>query len=75
LRTLPYTASLVLSTSTTEPGALTSSVGNERSFWSTLDSFRTMLHDSGFSVVFTADPWYLPDRTFFVALPGRSPER
>lgn len=55
----------------TEPKALTSAVGNERSFWPTLATFHRMLHDAGFSTVLTVEPWYLGDRTFFLALPER----
>jgi SAM-dependent methyltransferase len=52
-----------------EPGAMTSSWKNERSFWPTLASFHRMLGDSGYSNTLTLEPWFTPDRTFFVALP------
>jgi SAM-dependent methyltransferase len=53
-----------------EPGVLTSSWGNPRSFWPTPDSFHRILDDCGYPVVLTAEPWVKPDRTFFLALPG-----
>jgi SAM-dependent methyltransferase len=53
----------------TEPGLVTSSWGNPSSFWATPESFYRMLKDSGYPVILAAEPWYLPDRTFFVALP------
>lgn len=46
--------------------------GNEKSFWPTVDTLRRMLADSGYTAVLTLDPWYEPDRTFFLCLPGRS---
>ena len=54
----------------TEPGQITSSWGNPRSFWPTLESHQRMLDEAGYHVVLAADPWYLPDRTFFLCLPG-----
>jgi hypothetical protein len=53
-----------------EPGVLTSSWGNPRSFWPTPDSFHRILDDCGYPVVLTAEPWVKPDRTFFLALPA-----
>lgn len=52
-----------------EPGKTTSSWKNAQSFWPTLPSFHRMLDDNGFGTVLTLEPWYLPDRTFFLALP------
>ncbi|CAN5764939.1 hypothetical protein BH24ACT15_BH24ACT15_27100 [soil metagenome] len=52
-----------------EPGKTTSSWKNPQSFWPTLPSFHRMLDDNGFGTVLTLEPWYLPDRTFFLALP------
>lgn len=52
-----------------EPYALTSAVGNRASFWPTLPTFHRMLHEAGFVTVLTLEPWYLGDRTFFLALP------
>lgn len=52
-----------------EPHALTSAVGNRRSFWPTLETFHRMLAAAGFGTVLTLEPWIMPDRTFFVALP------
>jgi Methyltransferase domain len=52
-----------------EPGLVTSSWQNPSSFWPTPESFYRMLGDHGYPVVLAAEPWYLPDRTFFVALP------
>jgi hypothetical protein len=53
-----------------EPGELTSSWGNERSFWPTPASLYRMLSDCGYPVVVSAQPWVKPDRTFFLALPA-----
>ena len=47
-----------------------SSWRNERSFWPTPDSFLRMLEDAGFRLMTAVEPWYLPDRTFFLALPA-----
>jgi len=44
---------------------------NEASFWPDLDSFYRMLADHGYPVTLALEPWYQPDRTFFLALPGR----
>lgn len=52
-----------------EPGKLTSSWGNDQSFWPTLESFHRMLNDCGFPVVLTAEPWVKSSRGVFVALP------
>jgi 2-polyprenyl-3-methyl-5-hydroxy-6-metoxy-1,4-benzoquinol methylase len=52
-----------------EPGLVTSSWENPRSFWPTPESFYRMLQASGYSITLAAEPWYLPDRTFFLALP------
>jgi Methyltransferase domain len=49
----------------------TASWKNPESFWPTPESFYGMLSDNGYSVVTAAEPWYLPDRTFFVALPSQ----
>jgi SAM-dependent methyltransferase len=54
-----------------EGAGLKSSWGNSQSFWPTPDSFHQMLTDSGFDVILVVEPWYLPDRTFFLALPKR----
>ena len=43
---------------------------NEKSFWPDRASFWRMLEDNGYGVVLTVEPWYLPDRTFFLCLPG-----
>lgn len=43
---------------------------NEASFWPDLDSFYRMLTDHGYPVTLALEPWYQPDRTFFLALPG-----
>jgi SAM-dependent methyltransferase len=51
-----------------EPGLTTSSWENFRSFWPTPASFYTMLRENGYMYVLAAEPWYLPDRTFFLAL-------
>lgn len=48
---------------------LKSSWGNSQSFWPTPESFYRMLADAGYDVVLTVEPWYLPDRTFFLGLP------
>ena len=48
---------------------LKSSWGNSQSFWPTPESFQRMLEEAGFGVVATVEPWYLPDRTFFLTLP------
>jgi len=48
---------------------------NEQSFWPNRDGFQRMLEDNGYGVVLTAEPWYLPDRTFFLCLPGTPPGR
>jgi SAM-dependent methyltransferase len=48
-----------------------SSWGNASSFWPEPDSFYKMLDDMGYDVVATVEPWYQPDRTFFLALPAR----
>jgi hypothetical protein len=47
-----------------------SSWGNERSFWPTPESFLGMLRDAGYRVTMAVEPWYLPDRTFFVSIPS-----
>jgi hypothetical protein len=47
---------------------------NEKSFWPNRDSFQTMLEDNGYGIVLTVEPWYLPDRTFFLCLPGTPPD-
>ncbi len=44
---------------------------NEASFWPDLDSFYRMLADHGYPVTLALEPWYQPDRTFFLALPAR----
>jgi hypothetical protein len=46
---------------------------NETSFWPNREGFQRMLEDAGYGVVLTAEPWYLPDRTFFLCLPGLPP--
>ena len=46
--------------------------GNDKSFWPTVDSFHRMLAENGYRAIMTLDPWYEPDRTFFLCLPGRS---
>jgi hypothetical protein len=52
-----------------EAGQLTSSWGNRRSFWPTPESLQRMLAETGYPVVLAAEPWVVPDRTFFLALP------
>lgn len=54
-----------------EPGKTTSSWGNDKSFWPTLDSLHRMLAGAGYGPVLVVEPWYLPDRTFFLAMPDR----
>jgi hypothetical protein len=44
-------------------------LGQSQLFWANPESFYRMLEDSGYPVILAAEPWYLPDRTFFVALP------
>lgn len=44
---------------------------NESSFWPDLDSFYRLLADHGYPVALALEPWYQPERTFFLALPGR----
>ena len=51
---------------------LLSSWGNPKSFWPTPDSFHRMLGQAGYNVVLAVEPGYLPDRTFFLALPSSS---
>lgn len=46
----------------------TSSWGNEESFWAKPSALYRMLGDHGYDVL-TANPWYLPTRTFFLCLP------
>jgi len=46
---------------------------NEKSFWPNREGFQRMLDDAGYGVVLTVEPWYLPDRTFFLCLPGTPP--
>jgi hypothetical protein len=59
-----------------EPGEVTSSWGNRRSFWPTPESLYLMLDHCGYPVVMAAQPWVKPDRTFFLALPpGYIPSR
>jgi len=43
---------------------------NEKSFWPDRESFWKMLEDNGYGIIMTVEPWYLPDRTFFLCLPG-----
>ncbi len=43
---------------------------NETSFWPDLDSFYRLLQDNGYAVTLALEPWYAPDRTFFLALPA-----
>lgn len=52
-----------------EPYAPTSAVGNRSSFWPTPPTLYRMLREAGFASVLTHEPWYLGDRTFFLALP------
>lgn len=47
---------------------------NEKSFWPNREGFWRMLEDNGYGVVLTVEPWYLPDRTFFLCLPGTPPD-
>lgn len=46
----------------------TASWGNDTSFWPTPKAFYRMLNERGYDVL-TANPWYLPTRTFFLCLP------
>ena len=46
----------------------TASWGNDESFWPRTQALYRMLNDHGFEVL-TANPWYLPSRTFFLCLP------
>ncbi len=55
-----------------EGTGLRSSWGNPRSFWPTPESFHQMLDQAGYNFVLAVEPWYLPDRTFFLALPKSS---
>ncbi|MGH8944249.1 MAG: class I SAM-dependent methyltransferase [Acidimicrobiia bacterium] len=55
-----------------EGTGLLSSWRNPQSFWPTPDSFHKMLDQAGYNLVLAVEPWYLPDRTFFLALPGSS---
>ena len=55
-----------------EGTGLLSSWRNPRSFWPTPESFHRMLDQAGYNLVLAVEPWYLPDRTFFLALPGSS---
>ena len=55
-----------------EGTGLLSSWRNPRSFWPTPESFHKMLDQAGYNLVLAVEPWYLPDRTFFLALPGSS---
>jgi SAM-dependent methyltransferase len=52
-----------------EPGQLTSSWGNDRSFWPTPESLQQMLADTGHPVVLTAEPGVTPNRTFYLSIP------
>ena len=52
-----------------EPGELTSSWGNRRSFWPTPESLYRMLKHCGYPVIMATQPWVKADRTFFLALP------
>jgi hypothetical protein len=47
----------------------TASFGNDFSFWPTPRALRRMLNERGWDV-FQATPFYLPNRTFFLCLPG-----
>lgn len=53
-----------------EPPTSNAAWGTEQSFWPTLESLHQMLAAHGYDTVTTVEPWYLPDRTFFVALAG-----
>ena len=53
-----------------EGTGLLSSWRNPQSFWPTPGSFHKMLAQAGYNLVLAVEPWYLPDRTFFLALPG-----
>jgi hypothetical protein len=44
-----------------------SSWANPQSFWPTPESFHDMLDRAGYKFVLAVEPWYLPDRTFFLA--------
>lgn len=55
----------------TEPDQSTNSPaswGNEQSFWPRTRALYRMLDEHGYDVL-TANPWYLPSRTFFLCLP------
>jgi hypothetical protein len=48
----------------------TAAWGNEQSFWPDLESFQRMLASAGYGVVLECAPWYVSDRTFWLALPS-----
>jgi hypothetical protein len=52
-----------------EGTGLRSSWGNPQSFWPTPESFHQMMKEAGYELVLAVEPWYEPDRTFFLALP------
>jgi SAM-dependent methyltransferase len=56
-----------------EPGAVTSSWGNPKSFWPTHEAFLRMLELAGYDLVMAVEPWLISDRTFFVALSRAAP--
>lgn len=45
----------------------TAAWGNEYSFWASPESLRQMLRDCGYAYSFELQPWYLDDRTFWLA--------
>lgn len=47
----------------------TASWGNQDSFWPATRSLYRMLAENGYDVM-TANPWYLPTRTFFLCVPS-----
>lgn len=51
-----------------EGTGLLSSWNNPQSFWPTPESFHNMLDQAGYDLVLAVEPWYMADRTFFLAL-------
>ena len=53
-----------------EDGTVVSSWGNEESFWPTYKSLKRMLLNNGYKTILVTEPFYWPDRTFFLCLGG-----